>query len=191
MPRTSDTPVTPMLRRCYAPRNASVTPTVTPLPSLQNRTEQDRTSEGVTKERYTDRTVESAPILVVLALPPKALSPNARVHWGALARAKRSYRMSAWALALEATACRRPNHARATVQCTFYHRTARRRDGDNLLASLKAAFDGIAEAGIVANDSGMRHLPVIQQIDTRNPRVEIAIFPISAETPFSLERTQP
>ena len=178
--------VTPPSRPCNGTRNASVTVKVTPLPLPQNRTEQDRTSEGVTVNRYTDIPVGSAStlvaILVVLAIPPKALSPNARVHWAALAKAKRSYRRTAWALALEATACRRPQHARATVQATFYHRTARRRDGDNLLASLKAAFDGIAEAGIVANDSGMTHLPTIQRIDTRNPRVEITISP---------ERTQP
>lgn len=172
-----------------AHRNAPVTPTVTekvtPLPLPQNRTEQDRTSEGGAQERYTGialypqapNAVEPGTIVLLLPLPSKALSPNARVHWGALARAKRIYRSTAWALALEYTACRRPRHARATVQATFYHRTARRRDGDNLLASLKAAFDGIAEAGIVANDSGMTHLPVIQKIDARRPRVEIVIVP--------------
>lgn len=32
----------------------------------------------------------------------------------------------------------------------------RRQDADNLVASIKSGIDGIADAGIIANDSGLR-----------------------------------
>lgn len=53
----------------------------------------------------------------------------------------------------------------------------RRRDRDNLLASLKAAFDGIADAGLVENDAGLTHLPVHIVIDPRTcPCVSLFII---------------
>ena len=63
----------------------------------------------------------------------------------------------------------------AKVTARFFFRTRRRRDRDNLLASLKPAFDGIADARVVANDAGMIHMPVEQYVDRTDPRVEIAV----------------
>ena len=60
-------------------------------------------------------------------------------------------------------------------QATFYFRDLRRRDRDNLLASLKAAFDGLADAHILEDDSGLVHLPVRIEKDRENPRVELEI----------------
>ena len=57
----------------------------------------------------------------------------------------------------------------------FFFKTRRRRDRDNLLASLKAAFDGLADAGLVADDSGLIHMPVEQYIDRADPRVELVV----------------
>ena len=112
-------------------------------------------------------------MVVVLSLPPRELSPNARPHWAAKARAVRQYREAAYLLALAEQPARPMRRARVTA--TFFFRDKRRRDGDNLLASLKPAFDGLADAGIVADDSAMIHMPVEQRVDRQNPRVEIAV----------------
>ncbi|NLX97583.1 MAG: RusA family crossover junction endodeoxyribonuclease [Rhodopirellula sp.] len=87
----------------------------------------------------------------------------------------KAYRAQAWSTALSASKYRAPKWSTATAQATFYHATNHRRDADNLLASLKAAFDGIASAGVVANDSGITHMPVVRLIDKKLPRVEIRI----------------
>jgi Holliday junction resolvase RusA-like endonuclease len=65
----------------------------------------------------------------------------------------------------------------ASVQATFYFRDKRRRDRDNLLASLKAYFDGLADSGLIANDSGLTHLPVKVELDKVNPRVVLTVTP--------------
>ena len=40
---------------------------------------------------------------------------------------------------------------------------------------MKAAFDGIADAGWVADDADMTHMPVRIGKDKNNPRVEIVV----------------
>lgn len=48
-------------------------------------------------------------------------------------------------------------------------------DPDNIIASLKAYIDGLADAGIVANDKNLwPERPAIQRVE-RLPRVEITI----------------
>lgn len=114
-------------------------------------------------------------ITITLPLPPKELSPNARVHWAGKARKVKYYRGRAWAESLAVQGRRTRKWKRATVQATFYHRDKRRRDKDNLLASLKSAFDGIADADVVENDAGLTHLPVECEVDKSNPRVVITV----------------
>jgi len=63
----------------------------------------------------------------------------------------------------------------ARVTARFFFKTRRRRDRDNLLASLKPAFDGLADAGLVVDDSGLIHMPVEQHIDRTDPRVELVV----------------
>jgi Holliday junction resolvase RusA-like endonuclease len=64
---------------------------------------------------------------------------------------------------------------RATAQVTFYFDSKRRRDPDNALAAMKAAFDGMVDAKIIADDSRLVHLPVIMLIDRESPRVVIEV----------------
>lgn len=109
---------------------------------------------------------------ITLPLPPRELHPNSRPHWRTKAKHTKAYRHASWA------ACPFDRHARwkeATVQATFYFKDARRRDRDGMLSSLKAAFDGLADAGLIADDSGLTHLPVIVKVDKLNPRVELHI----------------
>ena len=112
-------------------------------------------------------------LVIVLPLPPRELSPNARPHWGAKGRAVRRYRETAYLSSLAGRPGRPMQAAKVTAR--FFFRTRRRRDRDNLLASLKAAFDGIADARVVANDAGMIHMPVEQYVDRIDPRVEIVV----------------
>jgi Holliday junction resolvase RusA-like endonuclease len=118
----------------------------------------------------------SKSICITLPLPVSQLSPNVSYSGYGKARLRKKYRQYAWAVTLELLGRNpAPQWERAIVQATFYHDVERRRDGDNALASLKAAFDGIADAGVVVNDSGFRHEPVQFAIDRGNPRVEIKI----------------
>lgn len=115
---------------------------------------------------------------ITLPLPPKPLMPNwrSRVHW-ARTNALKAYRNVAWGRALEALGGKHkaPQWARATTQATFYLKVRREHDADNLAASLKAAWDGLADAGLVTNDKGFTHLPPIVLIDRVNPRVELCV----------------
>ena len=117
-------------------------------------------------------------LTLVLPLPYRALSPNARVHWRKRASAVRLYRNTAMAEAY--WLCRdsgiaQPAWEAATAQATFYYQQRRRRDADNLLAMLKPAFDGLADARVIANDSGLTHLPVRIEVDRERPRLELTI----------------
>ena len=105
-------------------------------------------------------------MIVSLPWPSAVLSPNARVHWARLARAKRAYRQSGYYAARplvhaarqagEAAMC-----APLAVALTFHPPTAHRRDEDNLIAQMKAALDGIADA-LGLDDSAFRlRQPVI------------------------------
>jgi crossover junction endodeoxyribonuclease RusA len=82
-----------------------------------------------------------------LPWPHKDLSPNARVHWAVKARRASIYRQVSYFRTLEAPGRRKvamgPGNA---LGMTFCPPDARRRDLDNLIASMKSAQDGIASA---------------------------------------------
>lgn len=83
--------------------------------------------------------------IILLPWPPRVLSPNARAHWSAKAKAARKCRADAGILA-QAMGCRNLDVSRLTVEITFCPPDRRRRDTDNMLASIKAHIDGIADA---------------------------------------------
>jgi crossover junction endodeoxyribonuclease RusA len=87
-------------------------------------------------------------IEVVLPWPPKDLSPNARVHWSKRSKAAKAYRLECgWHVR---AAGPKPKFAAAgaiTLDIEFIEpNKSRNRDEDNLLASIKAGIDGIADA---------------------------------------------
>lgn len=99
---------------------------------------------------------------IELPIPPLATRPNATGHWTKLSSAVKKQRADAATVAaIVLRGITPPRWKRATVQATFYrhHKNARRTDEDNLIAWLKASFDGLQDSGIVANDSGLTHLP--------------------------------
>jgi crossover junction endodeoxyribonuclease RusA len=111
---------------------------------------------------------------LVLPLPPKVLSPNARCHWGVKSRAVKAYRWAARIVAMSEWDSTSDPLPEADIVCVFHFKDKRRRDRDNLLASMKSAFDGIADAGIVADDSSFRHEVQIGE-PSADPHVEIII----------------
>lgn len=118
--------------------------------------------------------------MITLPMPPKELSPNARVHWGRKARATRKYRLTAAVAADFAKRGQQPDgnvdYREARVQVKLFSRTAHRRDGDNLIASMKSAFDGIADA-LEVDDAEWVHLHPVQSVDKDDPRVEVHLVP--------------
>lgn len=80
-------------------------------------------------------------MIVLLGWPPKELSPNGRVHWAKKAKAAKAYRAAAYFLSQPGW-----NNPGANVAITFRPPDRRKRDLDNMLASIKAGLDGIAQA---------------------------------------------
>ena len=98
-----------------------------------------------------------------IPLPPAALHPNSRVHWRKKASVARKYRADVKLLTTVAIRCLSSLHVTlplkdATVFVTFSWPDKRRRDEDGAMASLKAAFDGLQDAGVVENDRDLHHL---------------------------------
>jgi crossover junction endodeoxyribonuclease RusA len=91
-------------------------------------------------------------------------SPNARSHWAAKANATSRLRALARAAALALPADSRQLWASANARVVLGVPDRRRRDTDNIIASCKAVFDGLADAGVVLDDCGFTHHP---------PRVEV------------------
>ncbi len=116
-------------------------------------------------------------LTVTLPIPPKCLNPNARPHYMAKANATKAARWDATLAGINARneAALPAPFKTATTQVTFYVKFKRKRDSDNFLSWCKAYFDGLADAGVIENDSGFTHRPVNLVIDKADPRVVIEI----------------
>ena len=124
----------------------------------------------------------------VLALPPRGLSPNARIpRYSKISRRQRrtstqqelihGYRTAAWAIAVQVTRNSKPRWQCARATATFFFRDCRRRDIRNYEAMLKPAYDGFVDAGVITDDrSGvLMHGETEFKVDRICPRVEIII----------------
>lgn len=86
---------------------------------------------------------------IELGWPNKALSPNARVHFMALSRAKKAAKFEGQGACLAAMSgggAPKWSNERIAFIVTAYPPDKRSRDDDNIKASLKAHRDGIALA---------------------------------------------
>lgn len=121
-------------------------------------------------------------ITIRLPLPPRELSPNARVHWGRRHRHSKAYRAIARVAAMEGTmdTALGLDWSHSEVKTTFYHRDKRKRDGDNLIAMMKSAYDGIADF-LNVDDVGWIHVRIERLIDRSDPRVEVVLTKVEAE----------
>ena len=95
-------------------------------------------------------TAEPREWLIALPYRTPPLSLNQRGHWAAKARATRDVRSrAAWLV----RAARVAPLARVEVQLGYTPPDRRRRDTDNLVATLKAIADGVVDAGVVPDDT--------------------------------------
>lgn len=84
------------------------------------------------------------PLTITLPWPPKELSPNARLHWSKLAKAKKTYR-AVCALQARAQGAKPINAKKVHLSLMFYPPTRRAFDLDNAFARMKSGFDGLAD----------------------------------------------
>jgi len=85
-------------------------------------------------------------------LPDPDLSPNKRLHHMQLYRSKRDAKDEAIARVLQQGRPRTP-YEKAHITITWVAKDKRRRDIDNLFASMKASIDGLVFADVIADDS--------------------------------------
>lgn len=88
-------------------------------------------------------------IEVVLGWPPSDLSPNARLHWAKLARAKKQYRQACHSVTKEQLK-KYPKYSELpeilVLEMTFIPPDRRSYDRDNLVARMKSGIDGLSDA---------------------------------------------
>lgn len=87
-----------------------------------------------------------AKVRVHLPWPDKRLSPNARVHWATKARFVKGARETGFVCGLEGGVRSLKGQRDVRAVITFHPPDSRRRDDDNMLSSIKAFRDGIADA---------------------------------------------
>ena len=87
-------------------------------------------------------------------LPDRDLNPNKRLHYLSLYKAKRRAKDEVMALVLEQGKPDTP-YDKARIAITWVAGDKRRRDPDNLFASMKPYIDGLVEAELIADDSAM------------------------------------
>lgn len=112
--------------------------------------------------------------MIILPWPAKELSPNARGHWAPKARAARKARMDAFYATKAAKVGIVAGEVPITLRIEFCPPDKRKRDADNMLASCKNFFDGIADA-LSVNDSFFRHQVFIAE-PVKGGRVTVSIL---------------
>ena len=83
---------------------------------------------------------------VTLPWPSTRLSPNARLHWSRKSQFVKAARETSWALTRGVVGPVPPRWPAAKLDMVLCPPDKRRRDRDTIIASLKAATDGIADA---------------------------------------------
>ena len=102
-------------------------------------------------------------IVEIPHLPDPTLNPNRRVHWGALADAKRNAKQVMMSALMDNdNPVHVPNepYEAAVLKIEFVagfkDRQRKNRDMDNLLASAKPYIDGLVDGGVLVDDTAVR-----------------------------------
>jgi crossover junction endodeoxyribonuclease RusA len=115
-------------------------------------------------------------MVLILPLPNKGLSPNARLHWRRKSRLTVNARKLARLLTLAAL---NPGGSLPVFRgyaMAFYYPDRRKRDDDNSEAGCKAYRDGIADA-LGVDDASLRKVQLSRfEVDRLNPRLEITLL---------------
>jgi crossover junction endodeoxyribonuclease RusA len=97
---------------------------------------------------------------IILPWPPKALHPNARVHWAVRSKAVKSYReMCYWAVKALGVVPVLPE-GKLHFWLDFFPPDNRRRDDDGMLSAFKSGRDGIADALRIDDNRFVTHIEV-------------------------------
>lgn len=113
------------------------------------------------------------PITIKIPVPPKELRPNSRAHYMQKARMTKVYRETVAIIAMTGP---RPKLKEAEIKFTLrLGNGCKQQDPDNVLGSLKAAVDGLVDAGVLAGDRQIRYAPVEQVRDDKNPGVTVEV----------------
>jgi len=87
-------------------------------------------------------------------LPDPDLSPNKRLHWTQVARARAIALVETVTLVKEQGRPDTP-YDKVHITVTWIAKDKRRRDPDNLFAAMKPYIDGLVDAELIADDSAM------------------------------------
>jgi Holliday junction resolvase RusA-like endonuclease len=115
-------------------------------------------------------------MIIILPLPDAALNPNRSNgrHWGVTSQIKKQTFSDAFYAVREKYPAGNPIAGDIALTLTFVLPDKRRHDRDNLLASCKAALDGIAKAmGI--DDNQFEPITLKRAYDKGNGRVIVEI----------------
>ena len=93
--------------------------------------------------------------MIELPWPPRELSPNARVHYHAKARAAKTYRDGTYWIARAHGPQFLIAEGVIPIMVEFFPPDRRHRDDDNMIGAFKAGRDGIADA-LAVNDRRFR-----------------------------------
>lgn len=112
---------------------------------------------------------------IQLPWPSRILHPNARVHWAQRAKAAKAARMEAFVLARAAGWHKHQlPDGRLHLWIDFVPPDRRRRDDDGLLASMKQARDGLADA-LGIDDSRFVSHPFLHDTVRKGGEVRVRI----------------
>jgi len=126
----------------------------------------------VTLNRYAAKVDANQPaivealgtIVLTMPWPPSALSPNKRLHWAQLAKAKAAYR-HACAMTARSQGAGKIDAEALTVRLRFVPPDRRPRDVDNCIAAMKSGLDGLADVlGVNDRNWTLQIDPMAQEI---------------------------
>lgn len=135
--------------------------------------------EGAPASKPKRKDKPGTEVTIVLPLPHKGLSPNARLHHHQKATLTKKHREAAYFETRAAMRAKRiaGGWQKAEASEVYYWPTAARRDVRNAESSMKAYWDGVTDAALIQDDSvkHLTHLPSRFEVDRVNPRVEITV----------------
>lgn len=143
------------------------------------------TAEAARHAIAFDGNMRREAIALELPLPDRRLHPNARAHYAVKMQAKKQHKAEVetfvWADCREWFGSQ-PKWPRAIATVTLFNETARRHDADNLLAWLKATFDGIVSGGLLEDDKQLQVMQPAQEKDKTRPRLVVTLYRAKLES---------
>jgi len=117
-----------------------------------------------------------------LPWPHRKLSPNARIHWAVLSKAKNTYRHACY-LEAKLQIIARPSLAKKlNLTLIFVPPDRRHYDRDNLVARIKSGLDGLCDY-LQIDDKCIHSVTasVAEDVDKKNPHVRFILSAINAQ----------